>query len=256
MELLALHDGRHEGACGRRRAPGRGADAPGLQDFVPTRVVHDVANNLQALAGYSDRRQAVVVAYRGTVLSSLMDWIADLNVRKEVLPLANCGADCLVHSGFYMAFNVTVRDGIIDGALQAIRLRPHYPVYAIGHSLGAAMSLFAAIDLRVQHNVTNVRVVNFGSPRVGNAPFARFVDRLFPQLHRYVNNRDLVPHLPLMELMHFRHVATELWLRPDQPVRVCDSSGEDPTCANSVPLPECSVADHLTYLGLPLQSGC
>ena len=37
--------------------------------------------------------------------------------------------------------------------------------------------------------------------------------------------------------------------------QVCDGSGEDPNCSDSLLLPD-SISDHLTYLGIPISGLC
>lgn len=49
------------------------------------------------------------------------------------------------------------------------------PLYAIGHSMGAALATICAMDVKFKANLTDVRLYTFGSPRVGNADFAKFV---------------------------------------------------------------------------------
>eukprot|EP00042_Codosiga_hollandica_P058633 m.886982 g.886982 ORF g.886982 m.886982 type:complete len:66 (-) comp59916_c1_seq6:5272-5469(-) len=43
----------------------------------------------------------------------------------------------------------------------------------------------------------------------------------------------------------------EAYLGPSS-LRQCDSSGEDPTCADSVPPTEYKKEDHIVYLGVPI----
>ncbi len=82
---------------------------------------------------------------------------------------------------------------------------PGAPLYAIGHSMGAAMATIAALDLKFKANLSDVRLVTFGSPRVGNDVFARFTQsqttvcgtRLFMRqtLSRVSSRCELVPGL-------------------------------------------------------------
>ena len=70
---------------------------------------------------------------------------------------------------------------------------------------------------------------------------------------RVTHNRDVVPAWP-PEVVGFHHVAREIWVIDVDKVGVigiCDDSGEDPRCHNSVCyLGLCtSVHDHLHYLG-------
>ena len=46
-----------------------------------------------------------------------------------------------------------------------------------GHSLGGAMATLFAMDLVVNEGVSDVSLVTFGSPRVGNAAFSDFVNK-------------------------------------------------------------------------------
>jgi hypothetical protein len=66
------------------------------------------------------------------------------------------------------------------------------PIWITGHSLGGAMATLASVRLAAE-GFTIRGVYTFGSPRPGNAAFANAYDR--PN-YRFVNDNDLVPHLP------------------------------------------------------------
>lgn len=74
-------------------------------------------------------------------------------------------------------------------------------------------------------------MINFGSPRTGDKNFATFSDNLFQQQWRVVYHKDYVPHTPESTLNYY-HVRTEVYEDVDGSLRICDASGEDPTCAN------------------------
>jgi predicted lipase len=126
-------------------------------------------------------------------------------------------------------------------------------VFVTGHSLGGALATLAALDLRISLGLPDVRVVSFGSPRVGNDIFSKWFEEEIGPHWRFTHNRDIVPSVP-PGYMGFHHVAQEVWvvdvLSRRTLVGVCDGSGEDPRCHNSVcHLGLCSsVADHLLYL--------
>lgn len=138
-------------------------------------------------------------------------------------------------------------------------------VFVSGHSLGGALATLCALDLKTTLNLTDVRVVSFGSPRVGNYVFAQWFEREIGPHWRFTHNRDIVPSLP-PGYMGFYHVAQEVWVVDlftggKTIVGICDGSGEDPLCHNSVcHLGLCSsVADHLLYLSemyTPHPDGC
>jgi len=89
--------------------------------------------------------------------------------------------------------------------------------------------------------------LTFGSPRVGDSTFASaFSQYLGNGNHfRLVNNDDLVPHVP-WQLMGFHHISTEAWLHGDS-AKICNDSGEDPSCSDSVF--GASIYDHIHYFG-------
>ena len=75
-----------------------------------------------------------------------------------------------------MSWNNSALEPNITAAVRAMAARyPGVPLYAVGHSMGAAMATIAALDLKFKANLSDVRLVTFGSPRVGNEVFARFL---------------------------------------------------------------------------------
>lgn len=136
-------------------------------------------------------------------------------------------------------------------------------VFVTGHSLGGALATLCALDLHITLGIPDVRVVSFGSPRVGNYVFAKWFEEEIGPHWRFTHNRDIVPSVP-PGYMGFYHVAQEVWvvdMLGRTLVGVCDDSGEDARCHNSMcHLGLCSsVADHLLYLSemySPHPMGC
>ena len=120
------------------------------------------------------------------------------------------------------------------------------------------MALLATMDLVGDKIVplSKLTMYNFGQPRVGNDAFAQFaIDLLGVEHYRVIHNADLVPHLPPTQF-GFHHIGTEVWY--DEAMvsyRVCDGSGEDPTCSNSLWL-KWGVTDHIYYFDVRVGSDC
>jgi hypothetical protein len=111
-----------------------------------------------------------------------------------------------------------------------------------GHSLGAAITTFAALELAPHYTV---EVYNFGSPRVGNGPFVAHFEKLVSTRFRVTHWRDIVPHLP-PTLFDFRHLSREVFYdEPFKVFKICDESGEDKSCADQ--FVNLSTADHDLY---------
>eukprot|EP00475_Leptophrys_vorax_P035013 TRINITY_DN5724_c0_g1_i3.p2 TRINITY_DN5724_c0_g1~~TRINITY_DN5724_c0_g1_i3.p2 ORF type:complete len:140 (-),score=29.29 TRINITY_DN5724_c0_g1_i3:48-467(-) len=113
--------------------------------------------------------------------------------------------------------------------------------------LGAAMGVLCAMDLFYNFGITNVYLINFGSPRVGDSAFASlFMSGMKGRSWRVTHDHDIVPHVP-MEAMDFHHIGTEVWCTTDDTFKICDGSGEDSQCSNSNHI-NLSLSDHLVYL--------
>jgi triacylglycerol lipase len=141
---------------------------------------------------------AVIVAFRGTEPDQLEDSFTDANI---VLAPWRAGH---VHCGFKLALEQVwpQLSSLLD------TLQPGRQVWFCGHSLGAALATLAA-DLYPHTR----GVCTFGCPRVGDRTFTAAFARTFGDRSlRYVNNHDLVTHVPLPPL--YKHVEARRWIAP------------------------------------------
>jgi|SRR5262245_14514828 len=121
----------------------------------------------------------VVLAFRGT--DEITDWITNLNIVMEP------GFGGQVHRGFAEALEAVWDD--VDSLVGRVRDNGQ-TLWVTGHSLGGALATLAAKRLTTKPFAT----VTFGQPRVGDQRFARAYR---PELQRFVNNKDVVPTVPL-----------------------------------------------------------
>ncbi len=124
-------------------------------------------------------RALTVLAFRGTESNRPEDLLADLLTGDVTWPGRG-----RVHVGFARAFE-PVRAEIaqaLDGGTDRL--------FITGHSLGAAVATLAAADLATLRPT----LITFGSPRAGDAEFARSLDGL--TMRRFVNCCDLVTRIP------------------------------------------------------------
>ncbi|CAN0855906.1 unnamed protein product [Linum grandiflorum] len=229
--------------------------------FEVIELIFDVQHCLEAYVGVAQDLNSVVIAFRGTQEHSLQNWIEDLYWKQLDLDYPGM-PDAMVHHGFYSAYhNTTIRSGILKAIKKAKQYYGELGIMLTGHSMGAAMAAFCALDLVVNHEAEHVQVLTFGQPRIGNAVFASYYKELVPNAIRVVNGRDIVPHLPpyysIFPRKTYHHFAREVWLYNLElgslvymVEKVCDDSGEDPTCSRSVLWT--SVSDHLSYFGVDL----
>ncbi|KAL6784116.1 hypothetical protein ACKKBG_A04865 [Auxenochlorella protothecoides x Auxenochlorella symbiontica] len=253
--------------CTRCGDPSSEDDQSSGPEFELETLAWDAAWDLLGFVGWSNSLQATVIAFRGTDSRSIYNWVTNMRTWRTDLNLTTPGApaNALVHGGFLTSWSGSSLSRSVTRAAAALQRRhgPH-PVHATGHSLGGALATICAMELRALHGLHDVRLTTFGSPRVGNAVFAAWLQRVVPEHWRFTHNRDIVPSVA-PPYMGFWHLAREVWVL-DQAgaatlVGICDATGEDIRCHNSVcHLGLCSsVADHLLYLAemyTPRPMGC
>mmetsp|Transcript_12332 Transcript_12332/g.25092 ORF Transcript_12332/g.25092 Transcript_12332/m.25092 type:complete len:190 (-) Transcript_12332:199-768(-) len=166
---------------------------------------------------------------------------------------AGCSG-CMVDRGFYFTYRA-VQKHVRESVSSYKKTHPKAALWITGHSLGGALAVHAAVDLRLAGNeITGV--YTFGQPRVGNRAFAQWFSAGLgtSRPHYRVTHRfDPVPHLPMHRgpIGGFFHVPTEVYYpkqHSDEGAVICDGSGEDPNCSDSN-FAEIVVTDHLFYVG-------
>ena len=145
------------------------------------------------------QRDVAIVAFRGTELigNALTD-VKTALIRHGIFP-------GLVHLGFSRA---------CDAVYPAVRvlltgLDRRLPILVTGHSLGGAMATLVAHRLAAERFPVRA-VYSYGSPRPGDRIFR---DSYRIPHYRFVNDNDLVPHLPLRWCYH--HVGCLKLLTPE-----------------------------------------
>lgn len=219
-----------------------------VASFVVVDTVTNETTNTFGYVGYSGTIAEVV--FRGTIASSLKNWITDLDAGHSSIYPVIPGA--LVYTGFLDAW-YSIKEQVVAAVQQVFKQIKPTEFYFTGHSLGAALSVLAAIEIGIESGLP-ITCYNFGDPRVGNTIFAEYFDSHIQTSWRLVNQRDIVPHLPGKEF-GFWHIATEVWWNTSSHYVICDGSGEDPSCSDSLGIMADSIPDHLDYLNVHLHDG-
>ncbi|KAJ3280507.1 hypothetical protein HK104_000613 [Borealophlyctis nickersoniae] len=214
-------------------------------------------NDMQGYVAVYPARQTILVVFRGA--SNMASWISNLKFGKSDAEFLVQGAK--VHGGF-LALYQKYKPAMTGLLKDALGKNPGYSVTFVGHSLGGALTLLAAVDgtytFLKDLPPTSIRVITFGIPRVGNARFAQLVYDTGLPVYRSVNYNDMVPHLP-PESFDFVHVDYEIWTNGKGEVVYCDDGnfeGESPDkCGNSFSYVwQMSTQTHMVYYGLPVGS--
>ena len=156
---------------------------------------HEVANvrtDTEYCYGMVDRQMWLL--FPGT--ESVRDVMTDAMFWRRVVPYNGTNPAILVHAGFLRAYK-SVRRQIHYVA----RLFQPASFVVAGHSLGAALATLCAVDL--QYNFRRLTTLHTsGSPRVGNAEFARSACGRVMHFRR-VTQGDIVTRVPMCGYKHF-----------------------------------------------------
>lgn len=219
-----------------------------LSGFVTTHSITDDQHDTHGYIGYQPLTQSIAVAFRGS--ESVSNWLSDLDAVLTDYP--RCSG-CKVHKGFYSA-EQAVFPQVKYEVDRLLEKYPDYQVLVTGHSLGAALATLTAADLRLS-GIDNIRLFNYGSPRVGNTAFADYYAAVVEDRNRVTHHKDIVPHTPMHE--RFTHISGEHY-EPDDAVTLVTCEGnEDPNCSYQWHIT--SIDDHMYYLGLVMgesSKGC
>ncbi|KAF0980979.1 hypothetical protein FDP41_012767 [Naegleria fowleri] len=136
---------------------------------------------------YNPNDKTLIVAYRGTVNTSVKDWINNFDI-----PLTKASFDGKtigsVNRGYLKQYKED-RDSIQKIIQEYQKQGLVKNIIFTGHSKGAALTQIAAADYKINNPNSNVKVelVTFGSPRVGDTTFAKTLNELVPDNARVVN---------------------------------------------------------------------
>lgn len=165
----------------------------------------DVIDSRSMNAFVSSNENCVILAFRGTNMLSLRDWIVDFRIRQTEV---HEGA---IHTGFYKAWTQMSRE--VERTLQRHRAGKK-TLWVTGHSLGGALAATYGWDNSRGKLIFNPpkisRIVTFGQPLIADRTLAKYMRSEFlGRFYRVVNDLDLVTTQP-HRLTHF---GSLVWLR-------------------------------------------
>jgi len=216
--------------------------------FVVTKNCQNDFYGSFAYLGYHPQYQEIVTAFRGS--NDLANWLEDADAIKTPPGQAFPGIPAAqVDRGFYEYYE-SLSSCVLNEIKSLASKYPKYQISITGHSLGAAAASLCSMDMLVNLGYKDLRVLNFGEPRLGNAAFADASFQYMPYLQRMTDFADCVPQLP-PQYLGYQHEAYEIFESPEggNNYKVCNQSGEDQSC-NDGQKGDCNC--HLHYMGVTL----
>lgn len=113
-----------------------------------------------------------------------------------------------MHLGFKTAWQ-EVDEAVLEAVATARKQHPDFRIVVTGHSLGGAVATIAAGELRAASFPADL--VTYGSPRVGNEQYVKFITDQPGKEYRITHDDDIVPRVP-PALLGYRHTSPEYWL--------------------------------------------
>ncbi|KAJ3101033.1 hypothetical protein HK100_004610 [Physocladia obscura] len=206
-----------------------------ISDSEGTTEVSTFGGTPFAASGYTAANlnsKKLIVAFRGT--SSFDTWISDLLIAKPDYDLPAAPPGTKVHYGFLSLWQA-VRDEVIQNVENLLGKHgtKNINILFTGHSLGGALATIAAADI-FQHlqdriDSSQITLITFGQPRVGNPQFASWVNSLnFTHTFRVTNQDDWTPHLPPL-FSGFKHFHQDLWIanKEGDTIQCWDDGGDE-----------------------------
>ncbi|KAH8833450.1 alpha/beta-hydrolase [Flagelloscypha sp. PMI_526] len=177
--------------------------------------------------GFDPALKAVIVGHQGTDPKKVVPLLNDAFIPKGALdsnlfPGVPKGVE--VHDGFKEAHADSAAD-VLAAVKTTMSAHSTNKIVVAGWSLGAAISLLDGVHLHLTLPQADVSVYGYGMPRVGNADWANFVDKVMPgKVTRVTHQDDPVPILP-GKFLGFHHVSGERHIKDDDSWVFC--SGQD-----------------------------
>ena len=175
-----------------------------LTQTISTMTPKGLSENL-AMIFYHRETKITYIIFSGSATKHM--WLKDVSCQLVNVDLViDFENPVMVHKGFQELYGCT-RNIIMNTVEDWLHDITDKYVIA-GHSLGGALATLCAYDLNTfLHKPINV--CTFGSPRVGNVPFAEVYGKLTNiTTHRIFNTEDVVPNLPLpAPMLHYTHVG-------------------------------------------------
>jgi hypothetical protein len=212
--------------------------------FVYKDTLYDIKTDLQGYIGILPTTKSIYVVLRGS--SSAINWLDNFEVK--LVPYTSFPeCNCNVHYGFYnSALGVSTK--AVSVVKNLMKQYIGYSVVVTGHSYGASCGQLIGMEL--VKNGIDVKIYDYGQPRVGDSKYAAFVNTKIEEIWRATHNKDTVPHVPPVEGFGYYHSCKEIFEDSTGKLTVCSETNcEDPTCADQYKLAQTNTEDHLYYLG-------
>eukprot|EP01039_Chlorochromonas_danica_P008946 gene8946-9869_t len=208
--------------------------------FIPYYEINNLERDVQGFIGVMPAQNTIYIAFRGS--TSVIDWLNNLDFNLTTYPISSC-TGCEVNEGFLLS-EQSIIASLAQNLTGLVALYSNPKIVVTGHSLGGALATLTVVDLLIA-GFTNIELMNFGSPKVGNLAFAEFASNLIGNRYRVTRYQDIVPNFP--DDSQYVHISGEWYEDENGNIKLCEGL-EDPTCSSQWMF--YNTQAHRKYLGL------
>ena len=163
-------------------------------------LVATLNNTKTDIQGYIAKESTnLYIVFRGA--NTMKDYLRDVDIFfKNYPPSKRFFFKPKVHKGFFDGY-LSVKEEIIKAITSNQEVEK---LYLTGHSMGAALAVYCAIDLQRQFKFKDslISLYTFGCPEVGNGGFIKRFKKRVKSSYRLVNDEDIVSKINLPGLTH------------------------------------------------------
>jgi triacylglycerol lipase len=155
--------------------------------------------------------KANILMFRGTQRQA--EWLED--VLAVLTPYHNPADQRAAIGNAHLGIYDFYKSYLAKPAAEAVKsLDPNKPLIVAGHSLGAGLATFAAMDLALLYPKLRpkLQLYAYAGPRVGDKAFVEAHSQLIPNHYRIINLADMIPLLPISKQFNAEFVhGGEQW---------------------------------------------
>jgi hypothetical protein len=196
------------------------------------------------------------ISLRGS--DSIEDWLNNIQIELVDLNWINeaNSKNIKIHKGFserwnnlypFFRDNIIFSQSLINFKNQVKNDNFSNKIIITGHSLGGAIGTILALNMTLYDKDYYILITSFGAPRIGNNEFIELIkNQQNIKIMRFVNKKDLVPHIPPL-IASYRHSPQEIWWTGKEIKNCSLIDGEDNECSNRFPAGT-SIEDHAYFI--------
>ena len=149
--------------------------------------------------------QVFVICFRGT--NGATEWKRNFNFPQSKFDFNDIPGNVKGHTGFIKSYR-TIRKTLEE----IIKSENPKRIIFCGHSLGAVKAGYALIDMKQTFKNIKMDYIGYGSPRMGNNEFVKYIQKHANSLLSIKNGLDIVCDVPI-KLMGYSHIDNWVNLR-------------------------------------------